>query len=194
MIREVSSKSVEGQFSIGVDLGGTNLRVAAYRSGKQVAEPCTKKGLWGQWELSAFSSTLPPYNNATAKIRDSAVRAVSVGCGDRLSLDAADESDLAVHHHRLLMVAVERMLARVGLAADPRPARERLDGVANLSRSLNKRDEALEQLLAHAKKVTDTLAQRAGQVNQLITDGPCRGRRRRAPASRRRGSQRAPTR
>src|SRR3954451_18529016 len=46
-----------------------------------------------------------------------------------------------------------------------------LDGVANLSRSINKRDEALEQLLAHAKKVSDTLAQRAGQVNQLITDG-----------------------
>lgn len=38
MIREVSSKSVEGQFSLGVDLGGTNLRVASYRSGKQVAE------------------------------------------------------------------------------------------------------------------------------------------------------------
>src|SRR4029077_3982962 len=46
-----------------------------------------------------------------------------------------------------------------------------LDGVANLSRTLNKRDEALEQLLAHAKNVTDTLAQRAGQVNQLITEG-----------------------
>ena len=46
-----------------------------------------------------------------------------------------------------------------------------LDGVANLSRSLNKRDEALEQLLTHAKRVSDTLAQRAGQVNQLITDG-----------------------
>jgi phospholipid/cholesterol/gamma-HCH transport system substrate-binding protein len=46
-----------------------------------------------------------------------------------------------------------------------------LDGVANLSRSLNARDEALEQLLAHAKRVSDTLAQRAGQVNQLITDG-----------------------
>jgi phospholipid/cholesterol/gamma-HCH transport system substrate-binding protein len=46
-----------------------------------------------------------------------------------------------------------------------------LDGVANLSRSLNKRDEALEQLLAHAKNVSDTLAQRAGQVNQLVTDG-----------------------
>ena len=46
-----------------------------------------------------------------------------------------------------------------------------LDGVTNLSRSINKRDEALEQLLAHAKKVSDTLAQRAGQVNQLVLDG-----------------------
>ena len=46
-----------------------------------------------------------------------------------------------------------------------------LDGITDLSRSLNKRDEALEQLLARAKKVSDTLAQRAGQVNQLITDG-----------------------
>ncbi len=46
-----------------------------------------------------------------------------------------------------------------------------LDGVADLSRSLNKRDEALEQLLARAKRVSDTLALRAGQVNQLVTDG-----------------------
>ncbi|MGH3677507.1 MAG: virulence factor Mce family protein [Mycobacterium sp.] len=46
-----------------------------------------------------------------------------------------------------------------------------LDGVAALSRSLNKRDQALEQLLAHAKRVSDTLAQRAGQVNQLVVDG-----------------------
>lgn len=46
-----------------------------------------------------------------------------------------------------------------------------LDGVADLSRSLNARDEALEQLLSRAKKVSDTLAQRSGQVNQLITDG-----------------------
>lgn len=38
MIREVSSKTVQGQFSLGVDLGGTNLRVAAYRAGNQVAE------------------------------------------------------------------------------------------------------------------------------------------------------------
>jgi phospholipid/cholesterol/gamma-HCH transport system substrate-binding protein len=46
-----------------------------------------------------------------------------------------------------------------------------LDGVANLSRTLNKRDQALEELLGHAKRVSDTLAQRAGQVNQLIVDG-----------------------
>ncbi|BBX34241.1 virulence factor Mce family protein [Mycolicibacterium mageritense] len=46
-----------------------------------------------------------------------------------------------------------------------------LDGVANLSRSINRRDEALEGLLMHAKRVSDLLAQRAGQVNQLITDG-----------------------
>jgi phospholipid/cholesterol/gamma-HCH transport system substrate-binding protein len=46
-----------------------------------------------------------------------------------------------------------------------------LDGVANLSRSINKRDEALKQLLMHAKRVSDLLAQRAGQVNQLVTDG-----------------------
>lgn len=46
-----------------------------------------------------------------------------------------------------------------------------LDGVADLSRSLNKRDAALDQLLGHAKRVSDTLAQRAGQVNQLIVDG-----------------------
>lgn len=46
-----------------------------------------------------------------------------------------------------------------------------LDGVAALSRSLNTRDQALEQLLGHAKKVSDTLAQRADQVNKLVIDG-----------------------
>lgn len=49
--------------------------------------------------------------------------------------------------------------------------RSALDGVADLSRSINRRDEALAQLLDHAKRVSDLLAQRAGQVNQLITDG-----------------------
>ncbi|BBX29196.1 MCE family protein [Mycolicibacterium alvei] len=46
-----------------------------------------------------------------------------------------------------------------------------LDGVTNLSRTINKRDEALEGLLTHAKRVSDLLANRAGQVNQLLTDG-----------------------
>lgn len=46
-----------------------------------------------------------------------------------------------------------------------------LDGVTSLSRSLNLRDEALRGLLVHAGSVTTVLAQRAGQVNQLIDDG-----------------------
>ncbi|MEB3979689.1 virulence factor Mce family protein [Mycobacterium sp. 663a-19] len=46
-----------------------------------------------------------------------------------------------------------------------------LDGVASLSRTLNRRDEALQGLLAHAKSVTAVLSQRADQVNKLVTDG-----------------------
>jgi phospholipid/cholesterol/gamma-HCH transport system substrate-binding protein len=46
-----------------------------------------------------------------------------------------------------------------------------LDGVTSLSRTLNRRDEALQALLAHAKSVTSVLAERAGQVNKLVDDG-----------------------
>jgi phospholipid/cholesterol/gamma-HCH transport system substrate-binding protein len=46
-----------------------------------------------------------------------------------------------------------------------------LDGVTSLSRTLNRRDEALQSLLEHAKSVTGVLSQRAGQVNKLIDDG-----------------------
>lgn len=46
-----------------------------------------------------------------------------------------------------------------------------LDGVAALSRSINHRDEALGQLLTHAKSVTGVLNQRAAQVNRLVLDG-----------------------
>jgi phospholipid/cholesterol/gamma-HCH transport system substrate-binding protein len=46
-----------------------------------------------------------------------------------------------------------------------------LDGVTSLSRTLNRRDEALESLLAHARSVTAVLADRAGQVNKLVQDG-----------------------
>lgn len=49
--------------------------------------------------------------------------------------------------------------------------RRTLDGVAALSRSINANDEALGQLLGRASSVTKMLADRAGQVNQLITDG-----------------------
>ena len=43
--------------------------------------------------------------------------------------------------------------------------------MAELSRSINANDEALGQLLARAKSVTKVLADRAGQVNQLVIDG-----------------------
>ncbi len=46
-----------------------------------------------------------------------------------------------------------------------------LDGLANLSRTINTRDEALGSLLTHARSVSTLLGQRATQVNQLIVDG-----------------------
>jgi len=46
-----------------------------------------------------------------------------------------------------------------------------LDGVTSLSRTLNRRDEALQSLLAHAKSVTSVLSDRAAQVNKLVDDG-----------------------
>ncbi len=46
-----------------------------------------------------------------------------------------------------------------------------LDGVTALSRTLNKRDQALAELLQHAQSVTKTLSDRAKQVNQLVVDG-----------------------
>lgn len=56
--------------------------------------------------------------------------------------------------------------------ADATPQlRSALDGVTELSRTINSRDEALGELLTHAQSVSKTLAQRAEQVNQLIVDG-----------------------
>jgi phospholipid/cholesterol/gamma-HCH transport system substrate-binding protein len=49
--------------------------------------------------------------------------------------------------------------------------RHALDGVAALSRSINANDEALASLLERARSVTKVLADRAGQVNQLVVDG-----------------------
>lgn len=46
-----------------------------------------------------------------------------------------------------------------------------LDGVTSLSRTLDRRDEVLQSLLAHAKSVTGVLSQRAEQVNKLVDDG-----------------------
>ena len=46
-----------------------------------------------------------------------------------------------------------------------------LDGLTALSRSVNSRDEQVQQLLARAKTVSDVLARRSGQMNQLIVEG-----------------------
>jgi phospholipid/cholesterol/gamma-HCH transport system substrate-binding protein len=46
-----------------------------------------------------------------------------------------------------------------------------LDGLAALSRSINRRDEQVGQLLTHAHSVSGVLAQRSGQLNKLIEDG-----------------------
>jgi phospholipid/cholesterol/gamma-HCH transport system substrate-binding protein len=63
-----------------------------------------------------------------------------------------------------------RVLTDTLHAATPQ-LRQALDGVAALSRAINANDEALGQLLARAKSVTQVLADRAGQVNQLVVDG-----------------------
>lgn len=46
-----------------------------------------------------------------------------------------------------------------------------LDGIVALSRSVNARDEQLQQLLAHANNVSRVLSRRSQQINQLIVDG-----------------------
>jgi phospholipid/cholesterol/gamma-HCH transport system substrate-binding protein len=53
----------------------------------------------------------------------------------------------------------------------PAPLRSALDGVTALSRSLNARDKALTDLLAHAQNVTKVLGDRARQINALLLDG-----------------------
>ncbi|MEC3913626.1 MCE family protein [Nocardia sp. CDC160] len=53
----------------------------------------------------------------------------------------------------------------------PGPLRSALDGITQLSRSLNNRDQALTQLLSHAQNVTKVLGERATQINSLLVDG-----------------------
>ncbi len=49
--------------------------------------------------------------------------------------------------------------------------RSTLDGISALSRSVNARDEKIQQLLRRAEALSDVVAARPGQINQLITDG-----------------------
>ncbi|MFI9505978.1 MCE family protein [Nocardia sp. NPDC052566] len=56
-------------------------------------------------------------------------------------------------------------------ADTPAPLRSALDGVTALSRSINKRDAALSDLLKRAQSVTKILADRGSQINALLLDG-----------------------
>lgn len=56
-------------------------------------------------------------------------------------------------------------------ADTPAPLRSALDGITDLSRSLNKRDDALTQLLGHAQSVTKVLSDRKTQLDALLMDG-----------------------
>ncbi|WP_433599981.1 MCE family protein [Nocardia sp. CA-135953] len=56
-------------------------------------------------------------------------------------------------------------------ADTPAPLRSALDGVTQLSRSLNARDKALTELLGRAQNVTKVLADRSNQINALLVDG-----------------------
>lgn len=56
-------------------------------------------------------------------------------------------------------------------ADTPAPLRSALDGVTQLSRSLNARDKALTDLLGRAQNVTKVLADRGNQINALLVDG-----------------------
>ncbi|MBY6414687.1 MCE family protein [Rhodococcus sp. BP-252] len=56
-------------------------------------------------------------------------------------------------------------------ADTPPELRAALDGITRLSDSINSRDETLQQLLDRAESVTGILADRSGQINQLVLDG-----------------------
>nr|WP_296768718.1 MCE family protein [Rhodococcus sp. (in: high G+C Gram-positive bacteria)] len=56
-------------------------------------------------------------------------------------------------------------------ADTPPDLRAALDGISRLSASINSRDDSLQQLLDRAESVTGILADRSGQINQLVLDG-----------------------
>lgn len=70
----------------------------------------------------------------------------------------------------------EAMAASMQTLADtfrnsPREIRGALDGIAALSRTVNTRDEAIRSLLQHAEAATGALAERRGDLVQLVQEG-----------------------
>lgn len=68
------------------------------------------------------------------------------------------------------LTAALRVLSSSIDAAQPQLATA-LDGVARLSDSVGSRDQLLRDLLSHASGVTQVLAKRSDQLNQLVLDG-----------------------
>jgi hypothetical protein len=97
---------------------------------------------------------------------------VEAVAAQRRDVDAADERDLAVDYHELLVVAVHRALVRVQRAAHARAARQPLAHVAHgrtVGREHRKRRAAPQQ---HAH--VDALGQLAEQVAQPARIGLAR--------------------
>ncbi|WP_028476236.1 MCE family protein [Nocardia sp. CNY236] len=82
-------------------------------------------------------------------------------------------SDLTVTVEGLDLDQVDRTLDTLSTAfADtPAPLRSALDGVTELSRSINERDRMLLELLKRAQNVTKLLADRGNEINALLLDG-----------------------
>ncbi|RBO87509.1 phospholipid/cholesterol/gamma-HCH transport system substrate-binding protein [Nocardia puris] len=81
--------------------------------------------------------------------------------------------DLAETVDGLDMVKVDQTLDALSetFADTPAPLRNALDGVTELSRTINARDRALSELLTRAQNVTKILSDRSAQINALLLDG-----------------------
>lgn len=172
------------------DAGGINPGNAVYVSGLKVGK-VTSVGLAGDTAKISFSVDrhVTVGDQSLAAIRTDTIlgeRSIAVtpagsGRGTTIPLSrtttpytlAGALEDLGENASNLNKPQFEQALnVLTDTLRDATPdLRGALDGVTTLSRTLNRRDEALQSLLAHAKSVTGVLAQRADQVNKLVDDG-----------------------
>ncbi len=107
---------------------------------------------------SAGSSTLRPLSCIPAS-RTSSPYSLTDAVSD-LTTDVAQTDTQSLNHALdVLSSTVDQIAPQLGPT---------FDGLTRLSRSLNSRDETIEELLKHTADVTGILAQRSQQVNALI--------------------------